>query len=327
MKLARRLALVATVCVLATAPAAAQDQGGPGKDEPAPGPGKEEKPAEPAAAAPAKKERSVDPKAQEVYDRYRKLLAIPATSGVKELSTQAEMFPMQLGGERLGIKLTWKAEGGLSYEFDLPESVKAQFGDQLAMVEQQLSMQLGQFIGPFFDDPTAQLAKYNLAAAEEGGKTVVTLTPFEDRAPLERGRFTVGADGLPEQFVVAPKGNANNPMTGGQDIVVSFKHAKRGERFVLSNFGFTLPFGEFTAEATYVDGPNALPLLRTLALANPMQPEADLVTFYDYVVDGKPVESTAKPKAEKKPEETKPAEPKPEEKKPEAPAPGPEAPK
>jgi hypothetical protein len=316
MQLVRTLMLVVAAGAFAPAAALAQDAPGPGQGEPAPGPGatEEKKPAEPA-----KKERKVDPKAQEVYDRYRKLAALPSSFGVKELTSRGEFAPMQLGGETIVIRPTWKAEGGLTFKFELPESIVAQIPpEMLPSVEQQITGQFRQFVDPFFDDPTARIADYNLEAGEEGGKTVVTLTPFAPKATNDKVKVTIGADGLPESYLIAPKGNESNPMTGGQDILVNVKHAKRGEKFVVSDFDITLPFGVVELKADYAEGPAGLPLVKSIRIATPMSPEPDTMYFYDYVVDGKAVEGTAKPKAEEK---------KPEEKKPETPAPAPEAPK
>lgn len=315
MKSVRKLALVTSAVFAAalTASAVAQDSpAGPGANDapapPAPGaPAAPDKPADPAV----KKERKVDPKAQAAFDRYMKLVATPASSGAKSASCKSEI---DIGMGTVTIESKWSEKDGHKAKYHLPEELLAQVPPEMqSMIEKQLDGQLGNLIEPFFGGLGSEIAQYDLAAKEGDGKVVVTMTAFAEKAQAESQKITFNAEGFVTRIVSTPKVDMNDPQAAamaGTEIEVDVKHAKKGEKHVVSGYDVTLPFGVISVTASYFDGTADIPLVKSLEIVNPMSPAPQSLTFCDWVIDGKAVDGTAKKKAEEKPAPATPDAPK-----------------
>jgi hypothetical protein len=292
-----RTAFAAAVALALSVPAAAQDApSGPSK--------REGEPAAPAAKAPPaaeKKERKADPKATAALERYRKLLHTPGSAGVKHLTARGEL-KLDMLPEPVVVRPRWKSgKDGFALDVEIPESVKQAYGPEaVAMIQRQFGGLVNQMVAPLFTEAADDADAYDLAAKEEGGAVAVTMTPFDDaRAKQERQKLEFGADGLLSRVVLTPKVDPEDPnaaLMAGVDIDVTLTHEKRGERYVTSGFTALLPMGEMKSSATFWDGPGGLPLPKTISLTLPISPEPFRVDLWDYVLDGKAVEATAKPK-------------------------------
>lgn len=299
----RRLVLAAAAFAAAPAlVASAQD--------PPPGPGKSDPPA-PAApsdpgakpAPPAKKERKADAKAVAVFEKYAKAVATPAQAGVKDAKCRIDFALPQLGGETIVLIPHWSSGGKYECEVELPESLAAQIPPEfLGMMKKQLSGQFGDIARMFLGSADERNADYDLEYSEESGKPVVKLTAFAEKAEAESSKAFFGADGLIEKTVTTPKVDPNDPqsqMMAGVEIETTFKHEKLPKGYVVSALSTSTPMGQFDVAMKYHDGPDGLPLAKAIEISSPMLPEPLVMTVYDYVLDGKAIASTAKPKTEK----------------------------
>lgn len=317
MKLVRTFVLVAAA---SAAPALAQDSpAGPGSADPPAGPAAPVDPTDPAKtpeapkpAEPAKKERTADPKAVEACERYSGLLWVLQRTGAKEFTCRGELPIAQFGGEAIQVRPHWNAKSGLEVEYELPEALAAMVPpERLDAAKAQIKGQLKPLVQPYLDDFMADLPKYSLACKEGDGGTVVTMTAFASDTPDERKVVHFGKDGLIQRLVVTPRIDPNDPsaaMMAGMDLEIAVQHEKRGEKHVLTGYTLTLPMGEIKIAGSYYDGPAGTPIPKAIEISNPMTPEPQVLTFYDWTIDGKAVEGTAKPKPEpKKPETAAPA--------------------
>jgi hypothetical protein len=303
------------VVLAAAAPAFAQDNpAGPGSGDPAApvGPGAGDGAAPPKATdapkpAEAKKERVADPKAIAALERYAGLLWSLQRGGAKAFGCRAELPMPQLGGEGISITSAWSQKSGLDVEFDLPAVLLESAPPEVVeMIKKQLKSQLKPLVQPYLNDPLAEVEKYSLAFKETDGKAVVTMTAFAKDTPNERQQLHFDKDGLMTRIVLAPRLDPDDPtaaMLAGVDLEIATKHEKRGDKYVRTWSMLTLPMGEVETSVNYYERPDAAPLLKSIEIKSQMLPEPQVVSFFDWTIDGKAVEGTAKAKpAEKKPE-------------------------
>lgn len=310
----------AALLLALTVPALAQDApAGPGKSDgaappPAAGPAPAAKAPE-GGAAPAKRERKVDPKAAQAIDRYRKMLASPLNAGVGKLTARGEL-KLDMLPEPIVVRPNWKAgKGGFTLDVEIPDAVKQAYGPEaVEMVRKQFGGLVTTMVEPLFSDAAHEAEAYDLAAKDEEGGVAVLMTPFDDAAAKqERQKLVFGADGILTRVVLTPKVDPEDPnaaLMAGVDVDVTLVHEKHGDRWVTSGFTALLPMGEMKSTAKFWDGPGGLPLPKSIELTLPIAPEPFRVDLWDYVLDEKAVEATAKPKEPAaKPAEEKPAAP------------------
>jgi hypothetical protein len=296
-------ARVVTVLALALPAALASAQDAPGGAPPPAPPGEAAKPAEKAGeAATAKKERKVDPKATAAIERYGKLLLHPGSMGAKELSAQGEVEVPDLPDPVI-VKPKWTAKDGFALDIEVSEGLRQQFGeDAVEMIRKQFEGLVKMMVGPLFEEPGRESVHYDLAAKDEEGGVAVTMIPFDaEKAEAEKQTLHFGADGLLRKAVVSPKLDPEDPnsaMMAGVEIEVTVEHERRGEKWISKGFTALLPMGEMKSSATWYEGPGGLPLAKDVELTMPMLPEPVHARLYDYVIDGKKVAGTEKPKAE-----------------------------
>ncbi len=281
-----------SLVVLALA-ASAYAQDDPAK-KPAPTPPAPAEPAKPDAAPPAKKERKVDPEATKALDAYAALVHFPATAGWKSVTLKGDY---EQNGMVFGINPKWTAESGFDFEVTVPSQViemaKAQ-GATEDMVTPQIKGQLGQLVAysgvdAMFERPGKNWAHYDLAVKKDGDDRVVELTAFDDQADAAARTYVFDKTGLLKTTTKTPK--ASDPMAaqlGGMPLQVDWKFEKKGARYVLTER--TIPIASITSHFAYFEDPSGAVLLKQTRLETPQGEHT--IDFHDYVVDGKPFEST-----------------------------------
>jgi hypothetical protein len=286
----------------------------------------QEDPTKPAPTAPAptpeaKKERKVDPAATKALERHLGLVHLPSSGGAKAISAQGSI---EDDGVSIGVNPSWTAEKGFDLDVVLSNEDRAKVMDKLkeqgvpeaalaeidvaAMVKQQLGFA---GINAAFDAPGKNWEHYDVAGKQAGEDFSVELTPFDEKADADNRTYVFGKEGLLKSISIAPKDNT--PMgrqlkSVGATLDSTLAFEKKGERWLLVARTLSILGNESETKFTYYEGPAGTYLVKDVAMMAPGQGDK-AITFHDYVVDGKPVESTkgaAKP-AEKPKEAEKPA--------------------
>lgn len=293
------LAAVAVfVASFGAAPVRAEDP--PKPAAPPAGPSDGAAPAKPegeAAAAP-KRERKVDARAADALRRYAKLLLLPSSGGAKSLAAQGEMR-LEMIPEPIALSPKWTEADGFSLGVAIPDSVKQAYGPEVVeAIRKQFESLVTMMVEPLFADPSKQAEAYDLTAKDEADGVSVVFLPFDDsKARAERQRWVFGADGLLTRVVLTPKVDPKDPsaaMMAGIDVEMSIEHEKRGERYVTKGFTASLPMGEMRSTAEFWDGPGGLPLPKWIDVTLPMSSEPFRAELWNYTLDGKPAEWTAR---------------------------------
>lgn len=321
----KRLRSVLVLAALAAPAVAGDDPNPPAPPAPAPAPapdGEKTEPA-PAPAPDAKKERRVDETGTKALARHNAMIRTAANSGAKSVSAKGKFEQMMFSCD---VEPSWTPEAGLDMNLSLSDEMKAQGEAQGATPEQmaevakdmgkRIASQLG--VDSVFEPMGKTWTHFDVAAKQSGEDTVVELTPYDDQAEAESLTYTFGGDGLLRSASLMPKPNPRMPQMAGMPIEVSFKFEKQGERHAIVERTMTIMGMEMASKFEYFADAGAVPLLKSVTMSTP---QGDAVaTFHDYVVDGKPVESTksgaapaAKPleKSEEKPAAEPPAPPAP----------------
>jgi hypothetical protein len=298
--------LTMTIVLLAATAAAAQDKPpAPVGPEGGGGTGK-------APPPEAKKERKATPEAEAALTKYASLLHFPSTR-LKAVEMDSHCEVVQLGGE-VGCKFRLQPTGEVALELKLPEAASQQLPpEQIEMIKTQATSLIGGMFKPFLSPIDAAMKQYDLASTAKDGKTVVEMTRFADGAAWEKATLTFGADGLLEKQVGTPVVDKNDPMSAmneGVEIEVTLTHKKRGELYTIETGKLVQPMGESTVKFDYYEFKDRGPLPKQLEVTTLMLPEPLVISLHDYVVDGKPVAETARPKEKKAEVEIAPAEPK-----------------
>lgn len=295
----------AAALVLLSAPLAfAADGEDPAKK---PAPDTPPAPAAPGAEAkaPVKKERKVDPAAAKALERYISLLHLPVNAGLKSVAGKGGLEQM---GMTIGLDPSWTAEKGFDLTMTFPPQIVEQIEAQGMSAEDAVKGQKSQMIlftglPSAFEAPGKDWSHYDVSFKQTGDDQSVELTPFDDEASAESKTYVFGKDGLLKSTSVAPK-EAQIP---GMTFDSEWTFEKRGERNVVSGRTLSVMGTEIGTKFTYFDGPNGSYLLKDATLTTPQGEE--VISFHDYVVDGKLAESTATaaPKAAEKPNTETPA--------------------
>jgi hypothetical protein len=323
----KRFRSVLVLAALAAPAMAGDDPTPPAPPAPAPTPapadGEKTEPA-PAPAPAAKKERRVDEAGTKALARHNAMVRTAANAGAKSVSAKGKFEQMMFSCD---VEPTWTPEQGLDVKATLSEDAKAMFEaqgateEQIAEVTKGMGMQIARQLGvdSVFEPMGKTWAHFDVAAKQSGEDTVVELTPFDDQAEAESLTYTFGGDGLLRSASLMPKPNPRAPQMAGMPIEVSFKFEKQGDRHAIVERIMTIMGMELASRFEYFADAGAVPLLKSITMSTP-QGDASL-SLHDYVVDGKPVESTksaaattpAKPleKSEEKPSAEPPAPPAP----------------
>ena len=286
--------LTATIVLLAAAAASAQDNP-PAPIGPAGGA------AGNAPAPEAKKERKASPEAEAALTKYASLLHFPSTR-LKAVEMNSHCEVVLLGGE-VGCKFRLKPTGEVALEISLPEAAAQQYApEQLDMIKSQASSMIGGMFKPFLSPIDATMKHYDLASTVKDGKTIVEMKRFADGAAWEKATLTFGADGLLEKQVGTPVVDKNDPiaaMNEGAEVEVTLTHKKRGELYTIETGKLVQPMGESAVKFDYYEFKDRGPLPKQLEVTTMVLPEPLVISLHDFVVDGKPVEGTARPKETK----------------------------
>jgi hypothetical protein len=303
------------IVLLAAAVASAQDKA-PAPVAPAGGA------AAKAPAPEAKKERKASPEAEAAIAKYASLLHFPTTR-YKSVDMNSHCEVALLGGE-VGCKFHLKSTGEVALEIALPEAAAEQLPpEQLEMIKSQSAAMIGGTFKPFLSPIDAAVKQYDLASSVKDGKTVVELKKFADGAAWEKATLWFNGDGLLEREVGTPCVNPDDPMSAanaGGDIELTLTYKKRGDLWTIESGKIVQAMGESNVKFAYYEFKDRAPLPKQLEVESLMLPEPLVIALHDFVVDGKPVPETARPK-ETKPEPVAPKKdaPKAEEPKPEQP--------
>ncbi len=323
----KRSATVLTLVLLA-APAFAQDDPAKKPNEPpapAPAPGGDAKKPD---APPAKKERKTSAEADAAMKKYESLLSF-RPSEIKSGRVRMEGEIPQLGGA-IKIDCRWEKGKDATYDVELPEALLQQIPPAM---QDMLKKKMGsQMAGKLFEGMSAHFVHYDVAGKTTDGKFSIELTPYDEQVEFDKAVLTFDGAGLLEKQVVTPHVDPSNPqaaMMAGMEIESAFKHAKRGDRFVVESMTSSTPMGDQTVAYTYFDVKDQPALVKSLEISSPMMPEPMVMSFHDWEIDGKTVAGTEKKDDAAKPAEKKDAKPaeKPADKPGENPAPVPPAPK
>lgn len=295
-------ALAAALVLAVATPSSAQDQpSGPGKDAPpaaAPGTAPKAAPAPGAGAArPEKKERRVDAKAKDLLDGYAKQLATPSSAAEKSVSCRMEWDAAMLGGATVSMRPSWEKGGAYKCPVTLPEEVTQLFApEQLDAMRGMFDLYTGLMTRAFIAGPVAAAEDYDVLYQEEQGKPVVLLMAWSDRAELQKQKVYIGEDGLAKRLVFQLRLDPSNPLAAqmaGVDVEVDLTHAKQDDRTVVSKTTVTMPIGVFSLEPKYAKGPRGTPLPVSVEIRNEAGATTEPARILDWVVDGKPVETTS----------------------------------
>jgi hypothetical protein len=271
---------------------------------PAPAGGDSAKPAAPADAKTAKKERKTTPEAEAAIKRYADQLAFPPADA-KSFHFVSDVEIPQLGGS-VTLDYRWEKDKTPVAKVELPEATRDQIPEQFrAMIEKQMAEQMGAQLAERID---AKLTKYNLSHKAEKDGIVVEITAFdEEKCEFDSGKLIFDANGLLSKQTVTPHVDPNNPqsaMMAGVEIEIAFKHAKKGDRYAIDTITQTMPMGEVGMTFQYFELKDSPVLPKSIEITSAMMPAPMTVAYHDWEVDGKAIAGTEM----KKPEAEKPAE-------------------
>ncbi len=248
----------------------------------------------------AKSERRADPAAEEVFRRYAGLVHYPATEGWKSVTGKGEW---KRNGETLRIDPEWTPESGFDLDMTLPPSVKDPWlrslsDGRLSAIHLGLLRSCG--ANTPFEIPLGwakDREHFNVTLRQGGDDQVVEMTACDDKAGVVKSRrYVFGKDGLLKSSSIE-----YGPMGGwpdGKTTDADWCFEKRGARYVIASVKFSdrARGEERGAKFDYYDGPNGSALLEEITFTNQSQgPGEGDIRFHDYVVDGKPVETTKAP--------------------------------